>query len=202
LGATPTFALGIDKFVHTHAFESPVAFLLGILLKELLSDALCEVSNCPVTWSISFVSTALFPGSPGEPGPPRPPLPVIQQPSSTSNLGQLQAPGFSAPPLPEDFSPAPFCPLRPGEQRGNYRAGGHGEQPWDGAGAAPAPRLALAPSFGPGPGLDGEGATCQPVRWGAQRGSGRGAEPSPCPKPRLRRAARYLSPDGTEGRTA
>lgn len=38
----------------TGTFESPVAFQLGILLKELLRHVLRSVSGCPVTWSISF----------------------------------------------------------------------------------------------------------------------------------------------------
>lgn len=88
---------------------------------------------------------------------------VIQSPSFTRNLGQLQAPGFSAPPLLGDFSPAWSCLLRPGEQRRNYRGGVGGELP------APALRLAVSPSFRGGPGLDREGVTCQPVRWGRQR---------------------------------
>ena len=130
---------------------------------------------------------------------------VIQSLSFTRNLGQLQAPGFSAPPLLGDFSPRQLCLPRPADQRGNYR--GDGELPapapaGDGAEAAPALRLALSPSFRRGPGLDGEGVACQPVRRGRQRGSGRGSELTPCPKPRLQRGARYLSPDGTEYRNA
>lgn len=48
-----------------HTFESPVAFQLGTLLKELLGRVLRSVSGCPLTWTISFVSAGLFPGAQG-----------------------------------------------------------------------------------------------------------------------------------------
>lgn len=135
----------------THIFESPVAFQLGILLKESLSDVLREVSGCPVTWSISFVSAGLFPGSPGAQGPP----------PFTRNLGTTTSPGASPPILVFGVSPARLCLSRPGEPRGNSR------------GAAPELHRASCPSLRRGPRL-----CCHPVRRGRQRGEG-SADTSP-----------------------
>lgn len=135
----------------THTFESPVAFQLGILLKESLSDILREVSGCPVTWSISFVSAGLLPGSPGAQGPP----------PFTKNLETTTSPGSSPPILVFGFSPARLCLPRPGEPRGNSR------------GAAPELHRASCPSLRRGPRL-----CCHPVRRGRQRGQG-SADTSP-----------------------
>lgn len=135
------------------------------------------------------MSTVLFPGSPGAHGPPA----LFNRHPSQGTWVNYKRQDFQRR-LSWGIFPQRGCASLGRESNGEITGGG--ELP------APALRLAVSPSFRGGPGLDREGVTCQPMRWGRQRGSGRGAEMTPCPKPRLQRGARYLSPDGNEDRTA
>lgn len=90
--------------------------------------------------------------------PPRYSIAILhKEPGSTTSAGIFSAAS------PGGFFPSVVVPPSAGRATAKLPGGVGGELP------APALRLAVSPSFRGGPGLDREGVTCQPVRWGRQR---------------------------------